>query len=175
MCVIMSVKMFFFVVLVRFSSSSCVYVENVGVLDCSILGLTDLEPIYAGLFNLFEVKSLYLPDNLITRGNFSLLIRRLPHVQLLDLQGNPFNCDKTALVEVLSDCNYSSCPTSSMFGLTSTNFATNLSSISIIASITTVSSTPHIKQERKSIRNHTGFPYTVLCYFTYFGIGRDEN
>ena len=141
----MLVKMFFFVVLVRFSSSSssCVFVKNVAVLDCSNLGLTDLELIYTGPFNLSEVKSLFLRSNMITNVNFSLLIRRLPSIQLLDLQENPFNCEKTALLEVLSGCEYDSSPTSPMFSLTSTIFPTNLS-VSIIASKTTGSSTPRI-------------------------------
>ena len=113
----MLVKMFVVFVLVASScGSKCL--DRIDVLDCSGVGLKDLEPIYDGRYNLSAVKFLFLEGNNITRVNFSNLVHQLPHIKLVNLQENPFNCEVTLLVVVLSDCSSSS-STLSIFGAAS--------------------------------------------------------
>ena len=111
----MLVKMF-----IVFVASSCgsKCFDVVDVLNCNGEGLKDLEPIYDGCYNLSVVKFLPLKGNNITRVNFSNLVHQLPHMKLIDLRENPFNCEVTLLVEVLSDCS-SSNSTLSIFGAAS--------------------------------------------------------
>ena len=148
----MLVKMFVVLVLVASSCGSKCF-DVIDVLDCSGVGLKDLEPINDGRYNLSAVKFLLLQGNNITRVNFSNLVHQLPHIKLVNLQENPFNCEVTLLVEVLSDCSSSS-STLSIFGVasvysTASVFPTTslyLSSLTVPSTTvpsTTVQSTPH--------------------------------
>ena len=99
----MLVKMFVVLVLVPSSCGSKCLVR-IDILDCSGLGLKDLEPIYNDHYNLLAVKFLFLDHDNITRVNFSKLVHQLPHIKMVNLKKNPFNCEATLLVEVKSNC-----------------------------------------------------------------------
>lgn len=94
------------------------------------------------------VRSLDLKQKNISDVNFQCVLTNFPNITIIDLRQSPFNCVKTKLMHVRSDCEYttttrSNKPSSISITILSTTFSVQTNLVSTTPSTFVKTSTPH--------------------------------